>query len=105
RRIPHVSLRVHPQADCVSCEGARRTVPSPPVGEGQGGGYNTHCVCFGSETEQMPPTVALESVHRKSFPLGAPWPPLSLSLPHKGGGNDVALLCPTARMHSRSYFS
>src|SRR5215813_1954102 len=34
------SLEVHPQAHCLSCEGACHSVPSPLVGEGQGEGYN-----------------------------------------------------------------
>jgi hypothetical protein len=34
----HTALRVDPQGHRVSCEGARHTVPSPLVGEGQGEG-------------------------------------------------------------------
>jgi hypothetical protein len=34
----HTSLQEYPEAHCMSCEGARHTVPSPLVGEGQGEG-------------------------------------------------------------------
>src|SRR5262245_8561039 len=97
----HTAIEVHPQAHCASCEGARQTVPSPLVGEGQG--------------EGRLPSTERENVHRhengglhfsglryetdavRAVPLS-----LSLSLPHKGGGNDVAPLCPIANRHSRT---
>src|SRR5689334_802866 len=41
KRRPRPSLSGHPQTHCLSCEGARHTVPSPLVGEGQGEGYDT----------------------------------------------------------------
>src|SRR5437867_2214314 len=42
------------------------SVPSPHVGEGQGGGYNTHRICFLSDARQMQTAVVLESAHRLS---------------------------------------
>src|SRR5262249_26110682 len=70
----------------------QRSLPpcGPHVGEGQGGGYNKHCVSsIGRLTNAA--AVVLESAH--SFPLSALSTPPSLSLPHKGpqgGGNREA---------------
>src|SRR5262245_6951112 len=83
-------------------------VPSPRVGEGQGGGYNAHCICFVPEAQQKP-AVALKSVRSTSFTLGLLSPPPSLPLPHHkgvharlrrgmGGGNPVALTFATHAM-------
>src|SRR5262245_9528826 len=94
----HTAIEAHPQAHCVSCEGARHTVPSPLVGEGQGEGWL--------------PSTERENVHRHEngglhfsglrYETDAVRAvPLSLSLPHKGGGNDVAPLYPIANRHSR----
>jgi hypothetical protein len=69
----------------MSYEDARLTVPSPLVGEGQGEGYNRHKACF-----QVEVLLNLEAAHKSNLTRGASPPPLSLSLPHKGGGNDVA---------------
>src|SRR6266702_3164014 len=79
-------------ARMLACDWAElcHSVPSPLVGEGQGEGYNTHCLCFVSAVQQMRPAVALESTHETGLALNAPSPPLSLSLPHKGGGNRAA---------------
>ena len=85
----------------MSGEGECHTVPSPLAGEGQGEGYNKHCACFKSEAEQeelAPPSIELR--HRFRIALGTLSPPLPLSLPHKGGGNDVAPLRPTAASKS-----
>jgi flagellar L-ring protein precursor FlgH len=64
------------------------SVPSPLVGEGQGEGYNRSCACQLVEA-QCTQCLALAS-HKISFLLSASSPPLSLSLPHKGGGNGAA---------------
>jgi hypothetical protein len=66
------------------------SVPSPLVGEGQGEGYNTHSICFASLDRQTQPTLVPESADGTSFTLSTLSPPLSLSLPHKGGGNRGA---------------
>src|SRR5215813_9790251 len=83
-------------------------VPSPPAGEGQGGGYDTHGVRLVPEAQKIS-AIVLESVHRINFPLSASLPPPSLSLPHKGlhsgracarpggGGNRVARALATRR--------
>jgi hypothetical protein len=65
-------------------------VPSPLVGEGQGEGYNTHCLFFVSAVQQVRLAVVLQYAHEITIALGALLPPLSLSLPHKGGGNRGA---------------
>jgi hypothetical protein len=75
-------------------------VPSPLAGEGQGEGYNTHCICF--DSQQIQPTV-VQSVRGSNFTLGALSPPLSLSLPHKGGGNRVARAFVPHRMCLRAH--
>jgi len=96
---------------CQSCEGPRHSVPSPLAGEGQGGGYNRHCICFHSicfqfEAGQNNPECfsCLGSAQRTSFALGALSPPLSLSLPRKGGGNVVALAFANRAMSLRMHF-
>jgi hypothetical protein len=45
--------------------------------------------------------LALKSLHGESLAFGAPSPPLSLSLPHKGGGNRGARTFATHAVHSR----
>ena len=66
------------------------SVPSPHAGEGQGGGYNTHCICFVSEIQQIQASVVLKALHETRFQFCALSPPPSLSLPRMGGGNRVA---------------
>src|SRR5215510_2461153 len=44
-RHPHIS-----ETTAESGEDARHTVPSPPAGEGQGGGCNKHCGGFQTDT-------------------------------------------------------
>jgi len=89
----------------MSREGARLTVPSPLVGEGQGEGYKRHKACLQAEgwQEQSLSLMRVELAHRNNFARCALLPPLSLSLslPHKGGGNDVALFRLTPPLHSR----
>jgi hypothetical protein len=83
----------------VSCEGACLTVPSPLVGEGQGEGWRRDPSvegCLANTSEQRP----LLDCRNKNE--AAPLTPLSLSLPHKGGGNAVALFAPNRRQHSRT---
>src|SRR3954471_11550284 len=65
----------------------------PPCGGGTGRGVEHarplfHSVC--------------ESVNEKNLAFGVSSPPLSLSLPHKGGGNVVAPLCPSLGSHSHA---
>src|SRR5262249_24067927 len=87
----------------------RQIVPSPlspsqtgvnalMVGEGQGEGYNTHCFYFGSQN--MQPAV-VQSARESNFTLGALSQPLSLSLPHKGGGNHVGSAFAPRAMYQR----
>src|SRR5215470_11914159 len=105
------TLSVHSPASARSCTHLRtntrmlpggwaeqcHSVPSPLVGEGQGEGYNS--ATSGSrlrsyKSRQMQPAVALAS----EVALGALSPPLSLSLPHKGGGNRGARIFATHTM-------
>jgi hypothetical protein len=81
----------------MSFEDSCHTVPSPLAGEGQGGGWQQRTQ---REPKSVPKLNAWESEELLlpclRFETGAaPAVPLSLSLPRKGGGNDVALLCPT----------
>jgi hypothetical protein len=93
-RHAHISGR---RAYRVRCEGARHMVPSPLVGEGQGEGWPQ------STEDEAPPD--WRTVNGCRAGLIGSWIrtkssaaiPLSLSLPHKGGGNVVALLCPFPR--------
>src|SRR5919198_3785710 len=79
------------------------SVPSPLVGEGQGEGYNTHGICF-----MLWPINAAS--HRLRVCGGdepraqCSSPPLSLSLPHKGGGNRGARTFATHAMCPRTNF-
>jgi len=66
-------------------------VPSPLAGEGQGGGYNEHSAYLNCLVGQQEHLTVLSDPHRTNLVLGALWLPPSLSLPRKGGGNDVAL--------------
>jgi hypothetical protein len=103
----------HVLATVVSCEGARHTVPSPQspsqtgvnallVGEGQGEGW-----LRSREREASPVERASNngSLHLLDFTYQTDAVrfvvPLSLSLPHKGGGNAVALPCPNTGPPSR----
>src|SRR5262249_24922752 len=84
---------MHTSTRMLVCGWAERChmVPSPLAGEGQGGGYNTHCLCFVSVAQQMRASCRSRVfLHRTNFALPALSPPLSLSLPRKGGGNRVA---------------
>src|SRR5262245_38740444 len=94
------------ESGTVSYEGVGHIVPSPLVGEGQGEGYYTQEDCFRFDSTQNHPSVLvlLDPLHRINLARRTLSPPLSLSLslPRKGGGNVVALLCPTATLHSRS---
>src|SRR5262245_19527001 len=79
-----------------SCEGARHIVPSPLVGEGQGGGWRWRTT---REAISSPRFGYRESLERAfsgiELETAAEFVvPPSLSLPHKGGRNDVALLGP-----------
>jgi hypothetical protein len=80
----------------MSCEGACLTVTSPLVGAGQGERYDSHCVSF---TSEITPFEFCVTPLASSVSL----PPLSLSLPRKGGGNDVALLCPARGFSIREW--
>jgi hypothetical protein len=92
------------RAHDVRCEGARHMVPSPLVGEGQGEGWPQ------STEDGAPPDWRTANgcvagliglwIRTKSSAAA----PLSLSLPHKGGGNVVALLCPSPRNAPASGF-
>src|SRR5215470_7414024 len=73
----------------MSCEGASLTVPSPLAGEGQGEGWRQ------STTREA----EVPASEYKTTPV--PMAPPSLSLPRKGGGNDVALFRLTPPLHSR----
>src|SRR5262245_26738940 len=99
----HTSASMYANAACGWAERCH-SVPSPLVGEGQGGGCNTHGPLFHICDPQMQPTVVLESVHETSLAVGALSPPLSLSLPHKGGGNRVARTFATHAMYLRLFF-
>src|SRR5262249_27429797 len=57
-------------------------------------GYSIHRACFISEVSTLATRTA-------SFTLSVLWPPLSLSLPHKGGGNAVAPLRAPPRLGLR----
>jgi hypothetical protein len=65
-------------------------VPSPLVGEGQGEGYNARYIASYLTSTKCSQLSSLSLYARASFALGASSPPLSLSLPHKGGGNRGA---------------
>src|SRR5262249_30730576 len=87
----------------LSCEGARHNVPSPLVGEGQGGGWQR------STEREADPMRRDENGDCQLFRLSdkiaaVRGVPPSLSLPHRGGGNDVARLCPSPDIHSRVLF-
>ena len=65
--------------------------PPPLVGEGQGEGYNSAASdsrLRSDKSHQIQSALVFE--FRTSIPLCASSPPLSLSLPHKGGGNRGA---------------
>ena len=69
------------------CEKRCHSVPSPLAGEGQGEGYAASTmVAFNSMSFSLDAQVAIA----KSVARSASSPPLSLSLPRKGGGNRVA---------------
>src|SRR5215470_11461383 len=90
-------LEACPQRTCMSCEDACPTVPSPLVGEGQGEGWR-RC------TENEGWLRLARRVGRRYEPQAALLPPLPVPPPHKGGGNAVAMLCPTVRsirVHAR----
>src|SRR5919198_6211506 len=91
----HTSLEVRPRTHCVSCEGACPTVPSPLVGEGQGEGWRrTLSARLVSSTDSQTMAGSIYWPQHETDAVRVV--PLSLSLPHKGGRNAVALLCPTA---------
>jgi len=69
------------------CEERCHSVPSPLAGEGQGGGY--HCASVSRLTSTNESELSLSN--RMHWPKArCSSPPLSLSLPRKGGGNRVA---------------
>jgi flagellar L-ring protein FlgH len=68
-------------------------VPSPPAGEGQGGGYDRHSERVLAADQHMLPSAF--AFHSTSFMLSASSPPPSLSLPRRGGGNRAALTIAT----------
>jgi hypothetical protein len=75
----------------------------PPCGGGTGRGVRrAHCTSFASEANKEWQTVVSSLRKGASVLLGASWPPLSLSLPHKGGGNRVAHTFATHAMCARS---
>src|SRR5262245_60738997 len=75
---------MHTSTRMLVCGWAERChmVPSPLAGEGQGGGYNTHCFCFVSVAQQMRASCwSRVFLHRTNFALGCvvatplPFPP------------------------------
>src|SRR5438132_1071221 len=86
----HTSLEVHPRTHCVSCEGECPTVPSPLVGEGQGGGCRRE-----TELEACLAHKLTNNLRQGGRACSTPLPVPPPTRPHKGGGNAVALLCPT----------
>src|SRR6266545_587797 len=91
--VPAARARTHRRADTrmLACQWAERchSVPSPHVGEGQGGGYNKATARV-SDPRLNHRTLDISNLHRICFAPSALSPPLSLSLPHMGGGNRVA---------------
>src|SRR5215467_16217100 len=84
---------MHTSTRMLVCGWAERchSVPSPLAGEGQGEGYNTHCICFAPVAQQNASQLSVSSfLCGTNFARGALSPPPSLSLPRKGGGNRVA---------------
>src|SRR6185295_1528006 len=81
-------------------EGQRPTVPSPLVGEGQGEGWlrapDLQQRRYLSSTTAAASRLSCKRKSANTVLNGSRWrtqnlpPPLSLSLPRKGGGNDVA---------------
>ena len=53
-------------AACVVVQSICRIVPYPLVGEGQGEGYDTHCVCSISALEHDTAAVLFESSKEKT---------------------------------------
>src|SRR5215813_8940571 len=95
----HTSLEI-PQTHCMSGEGARPTVPSPLVGEGQGEGWAMKHRARGlsrAKSRERRLAAFVRSRLRTDAALLYPSPCPS---PNKGGGNAVAPLCPTADQHS-----
>src|SRR5215467_2742995 len=88
---------MHTSTRMLVCDWGRE-VPQrslPPCGGGTGRGYNMHCLCFASlwpnkMQASCRSRVLLCGTNFALFALGALSPPLSLSLPRKGGGNRVA---------------
>src|SRR5262245_57192984 len=81
----HVGTRTRMQRE--RCEERCHSVPSPLAGEGQGGGY--HCASVSRLTSTNESELSLSN--RMHWPKArCSSPPLSLSLPRKGGGNRVA---------------
>src|SRR5215510_5227205 len=84
----------------MSCEDARHSVPSPLVGEDREGGATSTAVVSNPTPDKRrsnTPEAASRTVRYRHPP--------SLSLPHKGGGNAVALLFTPATLHLRSRLS
>src|SRR5258708_30335919 len=100
----HTVLEACPEAHGVSYEGACPTVPSPHVGEGQGEGWRRNTEREVRPVHKRENDGCLHLLDRRYETEAVRVVPLSLSLPHRGGENAVALLCLTAssiRPHAR----
>src|SRR5262245_31051405 len=80
---------MHTSTRTLVCGWAERchVVPSPLVGEGQGGGYNTHYLCFVSAAQQMQACCRYRVfLHRTNFALVPCRHPSPCPSPTRGEG-------------------
>src|SRR6266545_1240015 len=84
----HTSSSTHANAGLANGQSGATAFPPPMWGRDREGGTTSNGPCVRSETQS--PHSRFSNLHRICFAPCALSPPLSLSLPHMGGGNRVA---------------